>query len=77
MTQQERIIKYIEDFGSISPMEAFYDLGITKLATRISELERKGVIFSKRIEKSKNRYNHLVHYMRYSIVMDTQGIGGK
>lgn len=77
MTQQERIVKYIEDFGSISPMEAFYDLGITKLATRISELERKGVIFSKHIEKSKNRYNQPVHYMRYSIVMDTQGIGGK
>jgi hypothetical protein len=36
MNQYERIDKYLDDFGSISPMEAFHDLGITKLATRIS-----------------------------------------
>ena len=42
MTQIEAISKYIDDFGSISPIEAFSDLGITKLATRISEMVRDG-----------------------------------
>ena len=37
MSQYEMILDYIDRFGSISPMEAFMDLGITKLSTRISE----------------------------------------
>ena len=66
MTQYQRIEKYIEDFGSISPMEAFRDLGITKLATRISEMTRNGYRVEKRIETSENRYGERVHYMRYA-----------
>lgn len=56
MTQGERILDYIDRFGSISPMEAFSDLGITKLATRISE---------KTMEERKNRYGETTRYMRY------------
>lgn len=65
MTQHEKILQYINDFGSISPMEAFTDLGITKLATRISEMRRDGIEFNQRMETSKNRYGEKVHYMRY------------
>lgn len=65
MNQGERIIRYIEDFGSISPFEAFVDLGITKLATRISELIRSGVKIIKRPETKVNRYGERVRYMRY------------
>lgn len=67
MNQSERIIKYIEEFGSISPMEAFNDLGITKLATRISEMSRKGIEFERKFVKAKNRYGEPVYYMRYSL----------
>ena len=67
MTQGERIIKYLEEFGSISPLEAFKDLGITKLATRISELKREGVQFEQEYESNKNRFGETVHYMRYRL----------
>ena len=62
MNQQEKILQYIADFGSISPMEAFADLGITKLATRISEMRRDGIDFSQKMEFSKNRYGEKVHW---------------
>ena len=42
-TQQEQIRQYIETFGSITSFEAFTDLGITKLSTRISEMGRQGM----------------------------------
>lgn len=67
MNQYERILQYINDFGSITPMEAFSDLGITKLATRISEMRRDGIEFDQEMEYSKNRYGQKVHYMRYSM----------
>ena len=67
MTQKERILNYIDQFGSITPLEAFRDLGITKLATQISLMIRQdGIEFKKEFEKSKNRFGEPVHYMRYS-----------
>ena len=67
MRQSERILQYIHDFGSISPMEAFQDLGVTKLATRVSEMRREGIEFEKKYVKAKNRYGETVYYMRYSL----------
>ena len=66
-TQGERIIRYIEENGSITPIEAFTYLGITKLATRVSEMKKDGVVFCQEMVTSKNRYGEDVHYMRYSL----------
>lgn len=68
MTQREAILNYIDKFGSITPMEAFADLGITKLATRVSEMKKDGIILKHEVVKSKNRYGNTVHYMKYSFM---------
>ena len=68
MTQKELILEYINQHGSITPMEAFSELGITKLATVVSDLRRHdGIEFEKELEKSLNRFGKPVHYMRYSL----------
>ena len=67
MSQADRIYTYMQDFGSISPMEAFADLGITKLATRISEMRRDGIEIIGELEHSRNRYGEKTHYMRYTL----------
>lgn len=67
MTQKERILDYINEFGSITPMEAFADLGITKLATRVSEIDALGTPIHKEWETGKNRYGESIRYMRYSL----------
>ena len=64
-TQQMDILCYIYEFDSISPMEAFYDLGITKLSTRISEMRNMGISFDQNFENNTNRYGKNVRYMRY------------
>lgn len=66
MTQREAILEYINKFGSITPMEAFADLGITKLATRVSEMRKDGIVLKHELIKSKNRFGKTVHYMKYS-----------
>ena len=65
MTQHERILEYLDRFGSITPMDAFMDLGITKLSTRIGEICKAGHQIDKKIEYTQNRYGQKVHYMRY------------
>ena len=67
-TQRELILEYITRFGSITPMQAFADLGITKLATRISEMRKDGMEFKIETEKSKNRFGKVVHFAKYSFI---------
>ena len=40
-TQYDAIYYFVKEHGSITPMQAF-TIGITKLATRISEMTRSG-----------------------------------
>ena len=66
MTQEQRVIQYIETYGSISPLEAFRDLGITKLATIVSRLILQcGMTFYKAYLPAYNRFGEVVYYMRY------------
>lgn len=66
-TQCERILEYITEFGSITTLEAFKDLGCTRLASRICDLKRKGYSFDSEFVKSKNRYGEPVTYKRYRL----------
>lgn len=66
MTQKQAIVKYIEDFGSISSMQAYADLGITQLGARIFELKDLGYEFATTTVKAKNRYGKPIKYTRYS-----------
>lgn len=66
MTQTERIEKYIQDFGSITQLEAMKDLGIMRLSARIWDLKHNGRQIKTVLEKSRNRYGEPVHYFRYS-----------
>ena len=66
--QQERVLNYMNEFGSISSLEAFKDLGVTRLSAVIFNLKRKGHVISSITEKSQNRYGEPVHFSRYRLV---------
>ena len=68
--QQTRIYEYILRFGSITPMEAFADLGITKLATRVSEMKRQGIQFDQQLQTRGNRFGEKGSYMEYKLKSD-------
>ena len=65
MTQCERILKYMDDFGTISTMQAFGDLGVTRLASRIHDLKQMGYDIESETRYSKNRYGENTHYSVY------------
>lgn len=67
ITQRDRVLDYMKQFGSISSREAFMDLGVTQLAARICELSDRGYEFDKKYESSKNRYGEAVSFVRYSL----------
>lgn len=63
--QQTDILLFILTHGSITPMDAFSVLHITKLATRISEMKALGIQFDQVYESRKNGEGKSVRYMRY------------
>ena len=65
ITQCERIEKYMKDFGSISTKEAMNDLGVMRLASRISDMKKNGLRIIKETENGLNRYGEVTHYARY------------
>lgn len=66
MDQHARILRYMETHkGGISPMEAFSELGVTKLATRIGEMIRSGSRIVKMWEEGTDRYGNPTRYRRY------------
>lgn len=65
-TQNERILNYIEEFGSITQLDALRDLGVMRLASRVSDLRSKGYNIVSKTEAVKNRYGESCHIKRYS-----------
>ena len=67
VTQCEKIIKYIEETGSITQLDALKEFGCMRLASRISDIKKMGYPVEMKMEKSKNRYGEPIWYARYSI----------
>lgn len=66
-TQNQRILDYIKQFGSITQLEALRDLGVMRLASRISDLRKQGYpIVSERITV-KNRFGEECYPKRYRL----------
>lgn len=65
-TQEQKIISYVERFGSITPLEAISDLSVYRLASRMSSLKGKGYTFKTEMVHAVNRYGEPTHFARYS-----------
>ena len=66
-TQNQRILEYLKEFGSITQLEALRDLGIMRLASRISDMRGKGYPIKAETVIVENRYGEKCHIKRYSL----------
>lgn len=66
-TQAQRVLDYIEQFGSITQLEALRDLGVMRLASRISELRKQGLPIESDVETVKNRFEEKTYIKRYRL----------
>lgn len=65
-TQKDRVLEYIKDFGSITSLDAFRDLGNTRLSASIWILRHDDLLDIRSINETvKNRYGDKVTYSRY------------
>lgn len=69
-SQKQMVLDYIREFGSITPLDAFKDLGVTRLAAVIFELKEDGHCIHTERQHGKNRFGHDTRYARYSFGKD-------
>lgn len=67
--QKEKILEHLKQYGTISTYEAFKLYGITRISSRICELENDGIRIDSEWEKSKNGTT----YKRYMLHFLTCG----
>lgn len=71
-TQNKRILDYLDQYGSITQYEAFFDLGIMRLASRISDLRRKGYPIASEMVGVKNRFGETCRVKKYTLEKEVQ-----
>lgn len=67
-TQCDRVLHYMDRFGSITQLEALADLGCMRLASRISDLRKRGYPIGRRMKTGKNRYGESVSFAEYYFI---------
>lgn len=67
MTQTERVLRHLNDFGSITQLDALREYGIMRLGARIWELRRDGHEIASELVEGVNRYNEKTRYARYTM----------
>ncbi len=65
MTQEERLLDYLSENATITGIEALDKLGIFRLASRVSNLKKKGYKITSRMVPITNRYGEKCHVSEY------------
>ena len=64
---QQRVFDYMLEYGSITTLQAFVDLGESRLSAMIFELKKKGVQISDERKEVANRWGEKRYIKEYRI----------
>ena len=67
LTQCDRIRMYMQEFGSITQLEAIRDLGVMRLASRISDMRKDGIEINDKMITVVNRFGEKCSIKEYSL----------
>lgn len=67
-TQCERILTHLEAGKRLTQFEALNELGIMRLASRVSDLKRDGHVIDKKMIEVSNRWGEKCSIAQYTLV---------
>tara|TARA_R100001460_G_scaffold7790_3_gene19576 strand:- start:3315 stop:3548 length:234 start_codon:yes stop_codon:yes gene_type:complete len=67
MTQKDKVLRHLENYGTITPLDAFRDYAIMRLSSIIFILRDEGYNIKSDTEKSINRFGEPCKYARYTL----------
>ncbi|MGM9642949.1 MAG: helix-turn-helix domain-containing protein [Eubacteriales bacterium] len=72
ITQCDRILRHLRDYGSISHLEAYSEYGIQRLAARVKDLKRRGHNIVSETVRGVNRYGEPIRYSLYRLIEEKE-----
>lgn len=73
--QSDLVLYYIQTYGSITQLDALRDLGVMRLALRISDLRKKGIPIKSDVVEVKNRFGEKCRIKSYSLQLKDEDNG--
>lgn len=69
-TQSERLLDYLKahEIEGITTLEAFTELGISRLSARIWDLRHEGYLIAGTLVQVKDRFGETARVMRYRLI---------
>ena len=67
--QKQRVLDYIRETGSITPLEALKELGVMRLSDVVFKLKKDGYLIKTELVPVQTRYG-IAHVAKYSEVTD-------
>lgn len=67
-TQCSKVLEYMRQYGSITPLSAQQNIGCMRLAARIADLRHQGYAIGRRTKTSKNRNGNTVSFAEYYLI---------
>ena len=64
-TQNDRVLAYMRSHKGITSLDAYRDLGCTRLSARIADLKEMGIAIGKIMVDRENRYGETVKVAQY------------
>lgn len=68
VTQCEKVLEYMRQFGSINKFDALADIGCKCLTSIISDLRKQGIAIGRRMGCGKDRYGETVRFAVYYLI---------
>ena len=67
LTQSQRILRHLQDYGTITTWQAIEDYGITRLSASVFDLKEMGYKISGEVKSGLNRYGEKVSWKEYRL----------
>ena len=68
MTQNDTILRHLEQHGEITPLDALRLYGIMRLGARIYDLREKGYIIGRTLDRGTKSNGEPTHWARYVLL---------
>lgn len=67
LTQYDRVLKHLKDYGTITSWESFSEYGITRLSAVVYLLRKDGYNITGEFKSTKNRYGDPTSFIEYKL----------
>ena len=67
LNQKQKVLRHLKEVGAITPLQAFFDYSIMRLAAVIFDLKEDGHNISTEMLSAKNKFGEKVSYGQYKL----------